>query len=310
MSPWIGAMRPRTLPLALATIVLGTLLAADRGFFDATLLVLTALTATAYQILSNLSNDLGDALRGADDRRAEGAEKRAVASGLITASSMRRAVGIATLVALLLTAATSWLGTRGLSPSFFILFILLGLAAIASARGYTLGRFAYGYRGLGDLFVLFFFGPVGVAGSFFLQTQSWDWLMLLPGLSVGLFAAGVLNLNNMRDIETDRAAGKNTLAGKMGLSMARLYQLLLLFQGWLAATLFVLVQAPVTCSRSFLFAATLPLMAETAWKGWKAKTPAEFDKLLKPLALQTVLFALLMGIGLLIDANECSKPLF
>ena len=289
---------------------MGTLLAADRGFFDATLLVLTALTATAYQILSNLSNDLGDALRGADDRRAEGAEKRAVASGLITASSMRRAVGIATLVALLLTAATSWLGTRGLSPAFFILFVLLGIAAIASARGYTLGRFAYGYRGLGDLFVLFFFGPVGVAGSFFLQTQSWDWLMLLPGLSVGLFAAGVLNLNNMRDIETDRAAGKNTLAGKMGLSMARLYQLLLLFQGWLAATLFVLVQAPVTCSRSFLFAATLPLMAETAWKGWKAKTPAEFDKLLKPLALQTVLFALLMGIGLLIDANECSKPLF
>jgi 1,4-dihydroxy-2-naphthoate octaprenyltransferase len=223
---------------------------------------------------------------------------------------MRRAVSIATLAALLLTAATSWLGTRGLSPAFFILFMLLGLAAILSARGYTLGRFAYGYRGLGDLFVLFFFGPVGVAGSFFLQTQSWDWLMLLPGLSVGLFAAGVLNLNNMRDIETDRAAGKKTLAGQMGLAMAKLYQLLLLFQGWLAATLFVFMQAPVTCSRSFLFAATLPLMAETAWKGWKARSPAEFDKLVKPLALQTVLFALLMGIGLLIDANECSKPLF
>jgi 1,4-dihydroxy-2-naphthoate octaprenyltransferase len=294
----------------LATIVLGTLLAADRGFFDATLLVLTALTATAYQILSNLSNDLGDGLRGADDRRAEGAEQRAVASGLITASSMRRAVSMATLVALLLTAATSWIGTRGISPAFFILFMLLGLAAILSARGYTLGRFAYGYHGLGDLFVLFFFGPVGVAGSFFLQTQSWDWLMLLPGLSVGLFAAGVLNLNNMRDIETDRAAGKKTLAGKMGLAMAKLYQLLLLVQGWVAATLFVFVQTPVTCSRSFLFAATLPLMAETAWKGWKARSPAEFDKLLKPLALQTVLFALLMGIGLLIDANECSKPLF
>ena len=310
MSPWIGALRPRTLPLALATIVLGTLLAADRGFFDATLLVLTALTATAYQILSNLSNDLGDGLRGADDRRAEGAEQRAVASGLITASSMRRAVSIATLVALLLTAATSWLGTRGLSSAFFILFMLLGIAAILSARGYTLGRFAYGYRGLGDLFVLFFFGPVGVAGSFFLQTQSWDWLMLLPGLSVGLFAAGVLNLNNMRDIETDRAAGKKTLAGQMGLAMAKFYQLLLISQAWAAATLFVFVQAPVTCSRSFLFAATLPLMAETAWKGWKARSPAEFDKLLKPLALQTVLFALLMGVGLLIDANECSKPLF
>jgi 1,4-dihydroxy-2-naphthoate octaprenyltransferase len=134
--------------------------------------------------------------------------------------------------------------------------------------------------------------------------------MLLPGLAIGLFAAGVLNLNNMRDFETDRLAGKRTLAGRMGLGMAKLYQLLLLFQGWLAVVLFIFLQAPVTCSRSFLFAATLPLMVETAFKGWKAQTPAEFDKLLKPLALQTVLFALLLGYGLLIDANECSKPLF
>ncbi|MFZ9527726.1 MAG: prenyltransferase, partial [Schleiferiaceae bacterium] len=135
-------------------------------------------------------------------------------------------------------------------------------------------------------------------------------MVLLPGLAIGLFAAGVLNLNNMRDLETDRLAGKNTLAGQMGLGMAKLYQVLLLFHGWLAAVMFIFLQAPVTCSRSFLFAATLPLMAETAVKGWKAKTPAEFDKLLKPLALQTVLFALLMGYGLLVDANECSKPLF
>ena len=96
----------------------------------------------------------------------------------------------------------------------------------------------------------------------------------------------------------------------MGLSMAKLYQLILLVQGWLSAVVFVLLQAPVTCSRSFLFAATLPLMADTAIKGWKARSSAEFDSLLKPLALQTVLFALLLGFGLLIDANECSKPLF
>ena len=310
MSPWIGAMRPRTLPLAWATIVLGTLLAADRGYFDGLLLVLTLATATAYQILSNLANDLGDSLKGADEHRAADAEQRAVASGAISVASMHRAVLGVTILAAVLTAATSWWGTRGMPVGYILGYLALGAAAIWSARGYTMGHAAYGYRGLGDLFVIVFFGPVGVAGSYFLQTQAWDWLMLLPGLAVGLFAAGVLNLNNMRDIETDRAAGKNTLAGKMGLSMAKLYQLLLLFQGWLAAILFVLVQAPVTCSRSFLFAATLPLMAETAWKGWKAKTPAEFDKLLKPLALQTVLFALLMGIGLLIDANECSKPLF
>lgn len=310
MKAWIGALRPRTLPLALATIALGTLLAADRGYFDGVLLALTALTATAYQILSNLANDLGDSLRGADQHRAEGAERRAVASGALSAASVKRAVNVLTLLAAVLTAATSWWGTRGMAPGYLLGYLALGGAAIWSARGYTLGRAAYGYRGLGDVFVIVFFGPVGVAGAYFLQTQTWDWLMLLPGLAIGLFAAGVLNLNNMRDLETDRLAGKNTLAGQMGLGMAKLYQVLLLFHGWLAAVMFIFLQAPVTCSRSFLFAATLPLMAETAVKGWKAKTPAEFDKLLKPLALQTVLFALLMGYGLLVDANECSKPLF
>jgi 1,4-dihydroxy-2-naphthoate octaprenyltransferase len=223
---------------------------------------------------------------------------------------MRRAVLGVTVLAAVLTVATSWWGTRGMPVGYLFGYLALGAAAVWSARGYTMGHAAYGYRGLGDVFVIVFFGPVGVAGSYFLQTQAWDWLMLLPGLAIGLFAAGVLNLNNMRDLETDRLAGKNTLAGRMGLGMAKLYQLLLLAQGWAASVAFIFLQAPVTCSRSFLFAATLPLMAETAFKGWKARTPAEFDKLLKPLALQTVLFAVLMGYGLLIDANECSKPLF
>jgi 1,4-dihydroxy-2-naphthoate octaprenyltransferase len=310
MNAWVGALRPRTLPLAWATIVLGTLLAADRGYFDGLLLGLTLATATAYQILSNLANDLGDSLKGADQHRAADAEQRAVASGAISAEAMRRAVQWVTVLAVVLTVATSWWGTRGMPFGYLIAYLGLGAAAVWSARGYTLGRASYGYRGLGDLFVVVFFGPVGVAGSYFLQTQTWDSLMLLPGLAVGLFAAGVLNLNNLRDLETDRAAGKRTVAGRMGLNMAKLYQLILLFQGWLAAILFVLLQAPVTCSRSFLFAATLPLMIETAVKSWNAVTPAQFDKLLKPLALQTVLFALLLGFGLLIDANACSNPLF
>ncbi len=310
MNAWVGALRPRTLPLAWATIVLGTLLAADRGYFDGLLLGLTLATATAYQILSNLANDLGDSLKGADQHRAADAEQRAVASGAISAEAMRRAVQWVTVLAVVLTVATSWWGTRGIPFGYLIAYVGLGAAAVWSARGYTLGRASYGYRGLGDLFVVVFFGPVGVAGSYFLQTQTWDSLMLLPGLAVGLFAAGVLNLNNLRDLETDRAAGKRTVAGRMGLNMAKLYQLILLFQGWLAAILFVLLQAPVTCSRSFLFAATLPLMIETAVKSWNAVTPAQFDKLLKPLALQTVLFALLLGFGLLIDANACSNPLF
>ncbi|MEY4650971.1 MAG: 1,4-dihydroxy-2-naphthoate octaprenyltransferase, partial [Bacteroidota bacterium] len=118
MKAWIGALRPRTLPLALATIALGTLLAADRGYFDGVLLALTALTATAYQILSNLANDLGDSLRGADRHRAEGAERRAVASGALSAAAVNRAVNLTTVLALGLTVATSWWGTRGMAPGY------------------------------------------------------------------------------------------------------------------------------------------------------------------------------------------------
>lgn len=269
------------------------------------------LTAASYQLLSNLANDLGDYRTGADQHRqgGDGIESRAVASGLILESGMHRAVQLLTFLALLFTALTVGWGTRTLSWEYTVFFAGLGLLATAAARGYTLG-WAYGYKGLGDFFVILFFGPVGVAGSFFLQTQSWDTLMILPGLSVGFMAAAVLNLNNLRDIETDQAAGKRTLAMRMGRPMAKLYQTILVVEAFVATTVFIVLQAEVTCSRSFLYAATLPLFAEGLYKTWKAKTPADFDRLLKPMALQTVLFALLLGLGLLIDANQCGKPLF
>ena len=310
-APWIQAARPRTLPLALACIALGSLLAADRGYFDPWLTLWMVLTAASYQLLSNLANDLGDYRTGADQHRQglDGIEARAVASGLIREASMHRAVQVLTFMSLVFTALTAWWGTRDVGWVYTAIFAALGLLATAAARGYTLG-WAYGYKGFGDLFVILFFGPVGVAGSFFLQTQSWDPLILLPGLSVGFMAAAVLNLNNLRDIETDQAAGKRTLAMRMGRPMAKLYQTILVLEAYVATTVFIVLQADVTCSRSFLYAATLPLFAEGLYKTWKAKTPADFDRQLKPTALQTVLFALLLGVGLLIDANQCGKPLF
>ena len=269
------------------------------------------LTAASYQLLSNLANDLGDYRTGADQHRQglDGIEARAVASGLIREASMHRAVQVLTFMSLVFTALTAWWGTRDVGWVYTAIFAALGLLATAAARGYTLG-WAYGYKGFGDLFVILFFGPVGVAGSFFLQTQSWDPLILLPGLSVGFMAAAVLNLNNLRDIETDQAAGKRTLAMRMGRPMAKLYQTILVLEAYVATTVFIVLQADVTCSRSFLYAATLPLFAEGLYKTWKAKTPDDFDRQLKPTALQTVLFALLLGVGLLIDANQCGKPLF
>lgn len=311
LKQWVSAARPRTLPLALACIALGSLLAADRGYFDGWLTLWMVLTAASYQLLSNLANDLGDFRTGADQHRTAqgGVEARAVASGIIQEAEMQRAVNVLTVLALGFTVLTSWWGTTHLSGYHTATFLALGTLATLAARGYTMG-WAYGYKGLGDLFVILFFGPVGVVGSYFLQTQLWDALMILPGLSVGLLAASVLNLNNMRDIETDRMAGKRTLAMRMGLPMAKLYQTILVVEAYTAATVFIFLQAEVTCSRSFLYAATLPLLGEGVYKTWKAKTPGQFDALLKPTALQTVLFALLLGIGLLIDANQCSKPLF
>ena len=309
--PWLHAARPRTLPLALACIALGTLIAADHGSFDGIIFVLTVLTATSYQLLSNLANDLGDSLTGADAHRQgqDGIEARAVASGALTMASMQRAVNIMTLLSILFTVGTIWMGTAGMPLWVAISFGLIGVLAILAARGYTMG-WDYGYRGWGDVFVLAFFGPVGVMGSYLLQHHVWEPLVLLPGLAIGFLAASVLNLNNMRDIETDRLAGKHTVAMRMGLSMARVYQTGLVIEAYTAATAYVFLQSDLTCSRSFLFLATLPLLGESTYRMWKAKTPAAFDALLKPTALQAVLFALLLGAGLLIDANQCAKPLF
>lgn len=308
---WIQAARPRTMPLALACIALGTLIAADHGSFNAWVLAATVLTATAYQILSNLANDLGDGLSGADAHRtgAHGVEQRAVGSGQVQLTQMRRAVQILTAISVFFTAWTVWIGTQGMPWFATMSFALLGLMAIVAARGYTLG-WSYGYRGWGDVFVMLFFGPVGVVGSYVLQSHQWESIVFLPGLAIGLLAASVLNLNNMRDVETDRLAGKRTLALRMGLPMARVYQTVLILEAYIAATAYVFLQTEMTCSRSFLYLATLPLLGEGVYKMWKAKSPAAFDALLKPTALQSVLFALLLGLGLLIDANQCAKPLF
>lgn len=305
---WLEAARLRTLPLALACIVLGTLLAADAGYFNPWTLALAVLTTLLYQVLSNYANDYYDWKNGADAQRthASSGELRAVASGKIAPEAMQRAVGV---VALLASISGVGLVVSAFEGSLLWIFGALHAAAVWSAINYVGGQATYGYRGWGDAFVVFFFGLVGVEGSFMLQTGQFSPWILLPGLSVGLLAAGVLNLNNLRDIDTDRAAGKMTLAGRLGARGARWYQTGLILTGVLASVYFVLRGLP-TCSRSYLFLAVLPLLYDSVAQTWKAKTRPELDRLLKPLALATLLFAVLLGVGLLIDSDSCSKPLF
>ena len=305
---WIRAARLRTLPLALACIALGTALAADAGFFDLKRLALAVLTTLLYQVLSNYANDYYDWKKGTDAHRTheQAGELRAVASGRIAPEQMLLAVRLLAVLALLAGGLLVWTSFDG---SLRWVFFALHGAAVWSAVNYVGGAATYGYRGWGDFFVLFFFGLVGVEGSFMVQTGQFSPWILLPGLSVGLLATGVLNLNNLRDLETDRAAGKITVAARLGARGARWYQTFLVV-GAVASTLFFVLRGLPTCSRSYLFLAVVPLLYESVAATWKAQDRAALDKLLKPLALATFLFALALGIGLLLDTDACSKPLF
>ncbi|MCA9934442.1 MAG: 1,4-dihydroxy-2-naphthoate polyprenyltransferase, partial [Anaerolineales bacterium] len=250
-------MRPRTLPLALAAIVMGAFLAAAAGVFDGWVVGLAALTAVFLQILSNLANDYGDSVHGADHIERAG-PKRAVQSGQIPAATMKKAMGLFALLAAI-SGIALLLVAFGLSALLvFLVFILLGGAAIGAAINYTNGKRPYGYAGLGDLFVLIFFGWVGVLGTYYLQAQQMEWLLLLPATSCGLLAVGVLNVNNIRDINSDRQAGKQSIPVRVGPQKARLYHWVLLAGAVGTAVIYVLLD--YRSPWQFLFLLALPLL--------------------------------------------------
>ncbi len=294
---WLHAARPRTLFLALAGIALGLFLAAGQGQLRWLPALLTLLTALLLQILSNLANDYGDSLHGADSAARTG-PLRAVQSGAIAAETMRRAVMLTALAAMVSGLALLWaaFGAEGLGLA--LLFVLLGAAAVWAAVAYTASSKPYGYRGLGDLFVFIFFGWVAVAGTYFLQTQTLPLEILLPATSCGLFAVAVLNVNNIRDMEADRRAGKYSVAVRLGAHRARIYHWALLLGGLAAALLYVAIGYRSPWQLLFLLSA--PLLARHGLAVWRAQTPAELDPLLKQMSLTTLFFVLTFGLGLLL----------
>lgn len=293
LKPWIAAARLRTLPLAFSSIILGTCLAASVGFYNLTIFVLCLLTTLCYQVLSNYANDYGDGVKGTDANRQ--GEKRAVASGEITPAAMKKAVWLFAVLSFVFGTWLSILATQGLPIIVTIGFVSLGLLAIVAAITYTVGRRAYGYSGLGDVSVLLFFGLVGVVGSYFLQTNILNWEVLLPAVAVGLLAVGVLNLNNMRDIENDRAAGKRTLVVMMGLKGAKMYHGALIIIAFDLAYLYnALMGGSMWTNLYFL---SVPFLAANLFSVMKSFEPSDFEPLLKRLAITTLLFALTFGIG-------------
>lgn len=233
---WLQAARPRTLPLAAAGIFAGALMAAQQQRFQAAVLLLSLLTALLLQVFGNLANDYGDARHGADRHRHSDAPRRLVASGLINAAAMRRALrlcaGLCLLSGLWLL-ATALPALSGAIASWWS-WLALGALCLAAAWAYTAGPHPYGYAGWGDMAVWLFFGPVAVLGSAALHGASIGVPEAAAATAVGLWCAAVLNINNLRDRRHDRAAGKLTLAVRLGLRRALLYHTALLLLAALA----------------------------------------------------------------------------
>ncbi|ART82398.1 1,4-dihydroxy-2-naphthoate octaprenyltransferase [Oceanisphaera profunda] len=230
-SAWLLAIRLKTLPLALAAILLGAGSAAGAGHFNGVVLWLSLITALLLQVVSNLANDYGDGVRGTDSDNRSG-PVRALASGSISARQLRLAIIKAALLAMGSGLLLLW-SALGTDLAAWLGFMVLGVLALLAALGYTLGRRPYGYLGLGDIAVFIFFGPVAVLGTYYLmqpltRTVELTTTPIWAALTSGLLSVAVLNINNIRDLDSDLIAGKRTLALRLGLVQARVYQLLIL----------------------------------------------------------------------------------
>lgn len=221
---WIKAIRIRTLPLALGSLSVGIAITPS-PLIDWPMAALTLLTMLLLQILSNVANDYGDGISGVDGNDRQG-PKRVLQSGMVSPRQLKGA--IATLISLSAASGLSLLTMALPSWQEVATFILIGFLAIVAAITYTVGKRPYGYAGLGDLSVFIFFGLVAVLGTSYLQSNLLQWYQFLPASAAGFLAAAVLNINNIRDIETDTRAGKYTIASQLGRANAITYHWLLI----------------------------------------------------------------------------------
>jgi len=296
VSAWISALRLRTLPLALSTVGTGSFLAIHNNTFSWDVFSWAVITTVLLQILSNLANDYGDSQNGADSIYRVGPE-RAVQSGIISAREMR--IGIFILVVLAFSSGIILLVQALGFPSLeFFAFLGIGILSIAAAYTYTAGKRPYGYYGFGDLMVLVFFGLVGVGGSYYLFSPKFQTGIILPAISLGLLATGVLNINNMRDIESDKKAAKITIPVRIGFARAKVYHTILLLTAVITALLYILLQEYSNLSLIFLLG--IPLIFINLIKVNKTKIPALLDPLLRQLAIATFFFMLFFGLSIIL----------
>lgn len=292
---WLEAARLRTLPLSVSGILLGSFYAFSQGFTNWGILSFSLITTLGLQVLSNFANDYGDGIKGTDNDSRVG-PARAIQSGAISAAAMKKAIIITSLLTLISAVLLIYLSFGSENFTYSLFFFFLGLAAIAAAIKYTVGSSAYGYRGMGDVFVFIFFGLVSVLGCYFLYTKKLDALILLPAVAIGLLSVAVLNLNNMRDQVSDALSGKNTLVVMMGPAKAKKYHFIIIITALILMLVFAILCNFKPVQYIFLLA-YIPLIWHLFTVNNNA-VPRELDPELKKVALSTFLLSVLLCLAM------------
>lgn len=297
---WISAARLRTLPLSISGIIVGT--ACAYPYYSThthflSIFFFAILTTLLFQILSNFANDYGDGVKGTDNENRIGPQ-RALQSGLLTKEEMKKGIVITSILSLLSALFLIYLafGRDHFFTSLF--FFVLGVSCVAAAIKYTVGQSAYGYKGLGDVFVFIFFGLVSVIGCFYLYGQAFDWWVVLPAIAIGNLSIAVLNINNMRDLDADKMVGKNTLAVKLGRQNAKRYHYFIVIFALLALILYA-VKSERGMVYFFFVLGYIPLVKHLFFVKNNIQ-PKELDSQMKIVALSTFLVSVLFSLALVL----------
>lgn len=287
---WISAARLRTLPLSVAGIITGAAAANLQQHFDLPIFLWALLTTLGLQVLSNFANDYGDSVKGTDNHERVG-PMRAVQSGVLSSQEMKKGIILTALITLIFASILIYETFKYENLLHSSVFLVLGIVAIIAAITYTVGKFAYGYRALGDVFVFVFFGLLSVLGSYFLFVKKLDNFIVLPAIVIGLLSTAVLNLNNMRDRESDKRANKITLAVLLGVTKIKKYHFTLIVGAFVIATLYIVTIA-TTWYYFIPLIAFLPLFKHLGVVK-KITSLALLDPELKKVAIFTFLFSVL-----------------
>jgi 1,4-dihydroxy-2-naphthoate octaprenyltransferase len=296
LKTYIEAARLRTLPLSISGIIVAGFLAQFTGVFDLLIFILSILVTLSFQILSNYANDYGDGVKGTDNENRIG-PKRAIQSGAISPAQLKRVIFVNALVSVLLSLTLIYVSFGRENLLLTLAFIGLGAASIWAAIRYTVGEKAYGYRGLGDVFVFLFFGLVSVLGGYFLYAQNFQIAFLLPGVSIGLLSTAVLNLNNLRDRDSDKISNKITVVVSLGVQRAKVYHTLLVLIPLLTSLFFNYFFDLLAIQNFIYLIAFLPLIQNLVVV-WNNTEAVDLDPELKKVALSTFLYSLLFGISI------------